>query len=232
MKATQKIVIDEKKCIGCGQCVNACPGGALELVDGKARLTHAFQCDGLGVCIGECPVDAISFEDVEVSETRPEPAARPAAGGCPGSAARSFAEPAAASPDGAPAEDVPSALTHWPLQLKLISPTSPAYAGADVLIAADCTAFSVGAFHGKLLAGRSLIIACPKLDDPTGYVEKLERLLREARPASVTVARMEVPCCAGLVEMVRRARDNAGSDLELREVILGLQGDVKSERTL
>ncbi|MFI4912471.1 MAG: ATP-binding protein [Sedimentisphaeraceae bacterium JB056] len=237
MSKKKVIRIDEDKCVGCGKCVNACHGGALELVDGKAKVTREDYCDGLGACIGECPFGAISFEEVE----RSAPAAAPAApapkkpekksGGCPGSMSMKFdRKPSAAATQGTAGG--PSALNAWPIQLHLVSPTAEQFQGTDVLIAASCSAFSMGNFHPALLEGRGLVIACPKLDMQDGYLEKLTDMFALAKPRSVTVARMEVPCCGGLVRLVEAARTAAGSDLSVNEVIIGLNGELKGIRNL
>jgi ferredoxin len=234
------IHIDEEKCNGCGNCITGCAEGALALIDGKAKLVKERYCDGLGACIGECPTGALWIEEraaeafdeeaveahmAAVQTAHAGAAACPsgvADGGCPGSASRTFApKPVAADSD---STEVPSALTHWPVQLHLISPSAPQYQEADLLIAADCTAFALGAFHSELLNGRALAIACPKLDDRSGYVEKLSALFREARPAGVTAARMEVPCCGGLVQMVLEAREGAGSGIPVRVLVVSADG--------
>ncbi len=233
------IHIDREKCVGCGQCVNACVGGALAMVEGKAKLVREDYCDGLGVCVGECPVGALVVEEREVDSPQPTPHAHlvnptppaPVAGkghgSCPG--LRSFDFKPAQT---AAAAETPSALSHWPVQLHLVNPALPALQGASLLVAATCSAFSCGAFHGKLLAGKALAVACPKLDRTEGYVEKLAAIFRQARPHEVTIARMEVPCCSGLSRMVAEARERAGVETPVREVILTLQGAVKSEREM
>ncbi|MHC4886012.1 MAG: ATP-binding protein, partial [Planctomycetota bacterium] len=214
-----------------------------ELVDGKAKLVGEIYCDGLGACIGDCPVDALTVTQEDVPEYEghaPEKNEAPKAGGCPGTAAKSFGGCPSAASKSFQADTAtnsgskePSALTHWPIQLKLINPAMPVYQGADVLLAADCTAFALGSFHPELLQGRGLIIACPKLDDHAGYVEKLTTLLTEAKPTSVTIARMEVPCCTGLVHLLEQALSNAGDiDTTITEVIVGVQGDLQGERKI
>ena len=253
--ATKKIIlIDEDKCVGCEQCVDACPGGALAMVDGKAKVVRQDFCDGLGVCIGECPVDAITFKEVPIEAT--EEVAEPC--GCPSSAHKTISRetvvpiesPEPTSPCGCPggahktlkqvlptiSDPVPtnapgvnfgstdSELNAWPIQLHLIRPEAPQFQGADVLIAASCSAFSCGSFHPDLLKGKALIIACPKLDRLDGYVEKLTALFQNAKPKSVTVARMEVPCCMGLTKIVGEARAASGADTPVSEIVVGLDG--------
>jgi NAD-dependent dihydropyrimidine dehydrogenase PreA subunit len=249
------IQIDEEKCDGCGKCVIGCAEGALQIVDGKAKLVKDQYCDGLGACIGECPTgaltviqrDAADYDEAAVlaaggnpkrghAPAHPHPPAPAAAphpmphfGGCPGSAARAFA-PAALKP--APeAAARPSMLAHWPIQLHLIHPGAPWFQNADVLLAADCAPFAMAGFHENVLAGKSLIIACPKLDDKSGYAEKLEFLFAKSRPKSVTVVRMEVPCCGGLLQMVLQARDHSGSDCPVRDVVVSVRGEVLGERS-
>jgi ferredoxin len=222
-------------------------------VNGKAKLVSDQYCDGLGACLKECPRGALTVEMREaapydeaaviaaggnpkrahgpVHATVPPAAAQPHPhfGGCPGSAARAFAT---AALEAAPAHaQRPSMLTHWPIQLHLIHPGAPWFQNADVLMAADCAPFAMAGFHENALAGKSLIIACPKLDDKGGYLEKLEFLFGRSRPKSVTVVRMEVPCCGGLLQMVLQARQRAGSDCPVRDVVVGLQGEVLARRT-
>jgi len=260
------IRIDENLCNGCGNCVTGCHEGALEIIDGKARLVRESFCDGLGACLGTCPTGALVIERREADEfdeaavavamagavAEKKPAGTPAlpAGGCPGSAARNFApQPApvhggggcpgsmqrqfakAAAPE-ATTNAVPSQLAQWPIQLHLIHPLAPQFQGGHLLVAADCTAFAFGAFHPEFLKGKALAIACPKLDDDQGYLEKLTALFAEAQPASVTVARMEVPCCGGLVRLVVEARDRAESPLKIEEVIIGVEGNIVGHRML
>lgn len=248
------IRIDEAKCNGCGNCITGCAEGALVLVNGKARLVRESFCDGLGACIGDCPTGALTIEQREADAfdeaavlAAAGDAMAPAAagagasavahtaagcpsgghsGGCPGTMSRTF-EPRPAAPAGAaPA----SALGHWPVQLHLVSPFAPQYQEADLLIAADCAAFACGAFHTGLLPGKALAIACPKLDELSGYVEKLRDLFTHARPPRVTVARMEVPCCGGLLRLVLEARAQAGSRIPVEEVVVGVSGDILSRR--
>ena len=227
----KKIHIDPEKCTGCGQCVNACPSGALALVDGKARLVNEHHCDQLGVCIGECPFGAIRFE-TETADS--DPPAMECGGGCPGHQNvvfmdnRKKARPANRMEPRATATPQ-SALEAWPIQLHLIHPGAPQFQGRDVLIAASCTAFSTGAFHTHLLSGKALIIACPKLDDRGGYLEKLTALFRDASPSSVTIARMGVPCCQGLTELVLEARRRSGSSLPVKEIVVSIDGEFLGE---
>ena len=255
------IRIDENLCNGCGNCVTGCHEGALEIIDGKARLVRESFCDGLGACIGHCPTGALTIEKREadafdedaviaaVTSAAMAPAsapARPAAhgGGCPGSMSRSFG-PVHAHGGGCPgsmprqmrpaqeqvsADPAPSELTHWPVQLHLAHPLAPQFQGAHLLVAADCTAFAFGAFHAELLKGRALVIACPKLDDDRGYMEKMIDFFTEAKVASVTVARMEVPCCGGLVRLVVEARDRAESPLQVEEIVVGVEGGIVGRR--
>jgi len=244
----QIITIDAERCNGCGQCVDACAEGAIQLVDGKARLVRDDYCDGLGACLGECPQGAITMTEREAAPFDPAavaarlghagpPSPAPAAphggtrpGGCPGMAMFDFGQSSpmpAAMPSGGAA--APSALRQWPIQLHLVPPTAPYWQGADLLLAADCTAFALGGFHGELLQGRRLIIACPKLDDTAGYVEKLAAILAENDIRSLTVARMEVPCCGGLVRIARQAIAASGRDLPCDVVTIGLQGDLRRE---
>jgi len=246
----RKIVeIDEAKCDGCGECIPSCAEGAIELVGGKARLAADALCDGLGACLGECPRGAIrvtereaaSFDELAV-ELRRAAAKRPAAavplrrpllsvvqgggapggGGCPGSASRAFGRAAPRAPGREPT--APSALSHWPVQLALVQVRAPWLAGADLLVAADCVPFAYADFHRDFLAGRRVVVGCPKLDDVRGYVEKLSLLFREARPASVAVVKMEVPCCGGIAAAVREALRLSGGSIPYSEFTIGVEG--------
>ncbi len=245
MAVRELIRIDEEKCDGCGLCVPACAEGAIAIVDGKARLVSEVYCDGMGACLGHCPQGAITVEQVEAAafdeaavtrhlasqrraETPAQPPAQPPSPSCPGSRPAAFE-----AREGAPGPAVPSALRHWPVQLHLLSPAAPFFRGAHVLLAADCVAFAFGGFHGDLLAGRSLAIACPKLDSgQESYLAKLVAMIEEAEIASLTVAVMEVPCCSGLVRLARTALERASRQCPLRVVVVGIRGDVLADSGL
>lgn len=219
--------IDEAKCDGCGLCVGACAEGAIALVDGKARLVSESHCDGLGACLGHCPQGAITVERVEAAPFAEAAAAKPAGGfsTCPGSRSVSFAAPA--PPQGQDAAGRPSALRHWPVQLHLVAPAAPYFRGADVLLAADCVAYAVGDFHRNHLAGRTLAIACPKLDTRQEiYLEKLVAMIDEAEIASLTVMVMEVPCCGGLLRLAQLASARAVRQVAIRTLVVGIRGDI------
>ncbi len=227
----RKIVeIDRDLCNGCGLCTTACAEGALAL-DGenKAVLLRDLYCDGMGVCLNVCPTGALTIVDRE-SEAYNSDAAREHVSRTrgPEAAAAVHQGPGAGSAPNASsgAQSAPSELTQWPIQLHLISPQAPYFENADLLIAADCTAFTRGSFHADLMRGRKLVIACPKLDDTGPYVDKLAELLRASKPKSVTVALMTVPCCAGLQRMVQSAVELAGNDLPVHTAIIGLDGDI------
>ena len=236
------IRIDRDKCNGCGKCVSACVEGAIELVDGKAELVSEVYCDGLGACIGECPTGALVIEEREAAafdegavqkrmaamqQDGCRGAAVSSGGGCPGAAVRSMARGAAAgnTTDGS----APSSLSQWPVQLMLVPPTAPFLRGADILITADCVPFAVGDFHDRYLAGRAVLVGCPKLDNIVYYEEKIGEILKTAAPRSVTVLRMEVPCCGGLAAATARAVRASGADVRLEVHTVGIDGTISRE---
>lgn len=298
------IHIDEEKCNGCGECIPNCHEGALQLIDGKARLISDLMCDGLGACIGHCPEGAITmekreaepydeiivmkemvtkgknvviahlkhlkehdekgylkqgvqfltenkhllnFDPMEVLKavhnsipvehhhvTEPnlhvqEMSEHSHGGGCPGSRAFAFqkpGEPAVGNEQG----DVKSQLTHWPVQMHLINPSASYFRGTDFLLAADCVAFSLGNFHGKYLKGKTLGVACPKLDTHMEvYVEKLQALIEQAEINTLTVMIMEVPCCGGLLQLVKTAVDRTTRKIPVKSIMVGTQGEILKE---
>ncbi|MBN1514239.1 MAG: 4Fe-4S binding protein [Phycisphaerae bacterium] len=234
--------IDEDLCDGCGLCVPSCAEGAIRVINGKARLVSDRMCDGMGACLGHCPKGAIRIERREADAFDESAVAAPAghataaapapAGGCPSARFVRLGAVAETGCDGTPVgeSDAPSMLRQWPVQLRLLPASAPVLRGAHLLLAADCAAFAMGGFHGRLLKGRVLAIACPKLDDLTGYVEKLTEMLRLNRPASVTVARMEVPCCGGLLMMALEARRRSGVDVPVHDLVISTRGDVLGSR--
>ena len=219
----RKIIrIDEEKCNGCGACARACHEGAIAMVDGKARLMREDYCDGLGDCLPACPTNAISFEVREAAAydeaaVRAAKAAAPHA--CPGSRPAAFAR--AARP--ASAGNVPSQLSQWPVQIKLAPVNAPWFSGADLLIAADCTAFAYGNFHADFIRGRVTLVGCPKLD-AVDYAEKLAQIFSANDIRSILVARMEVPCCGGLESAVRRALEMCGKNIPLSVSVISTDG--------
>jgi Pyruvate/2-oxoacid:ferredoxin oxidoreductase delta subunit len=233
MAKRQIIKIDQEKCDGCGLCVPSCAEGAIVIVDGKAQILADKYCDGLGACLGECPVGALIIEEREADEFvgpapgapgehgHPEPHAAPApeAFACPGSAMRQFAP--AATPEAGT-----SALGHWPVKLRLVAPKAPFLKEAELLVAADCGPFAAGDFHAKYLAGKAVVCGCPKFDDLDESVAKLTAILKENDIKGVTIVNMEVPCCQGLIEAVRRAFEASGKRLPVSICTLGPQGQV------
>lgn len=202
--AKRKIIkIDESKCTGCGDCVPNCAEGALQIVNGKARLVSEVFCDGLGACLGHCPEDAITIEEREAKTFD--------ASSCPGSKVMDFKGT--------------SELRQWPVQLKLVPPFAPYLKNADLLIAADCVPFAYANFHLELLKGKVILIGCPKLDDSEFYVEKITQVLKENNIKSITCAHMEVPCCFGFVSVIKQAISASGKDIPFKEITIGIKGE-------
>jgi Pyruvate/2-oxoacid:ferredoxin oxidoreductase delta subunit len=228
----RKIVqIDQEKCNGCGLCIPNCADGALKIINGKARLVSDKYCDGLGACLSHCPQDAIRIirreaEDFDVNIvgskhglSMPEKTNQQQA--CPGLQVRRKLE-TRPSAGAVPAD---SQLDQWPIQLQLVPVTAPFFKDADILIAASCVPFSFGGFHNTLLAGRSLIIACPKLDNTESYLEKLTGIFKQNDIKSVTVAMMEVPCCQGLLRLVRQALKESGKRMSITVETITVKGE-------
>lgn len=245
----RKIIrIDEEKCDGCALCVSACHEGAIRIVDEKARLVSEVYCDGLGDCLGECPQGAITIEEREaepfdeeavkrhLAQQADKPSAQPAEApapvdpprGCPGMLSRMLQQP---RPDNAQegesnTSDMPSQLANWPVQINLVPVTAPYFDGARLLIAADCVPFALADFHQRFLAGRILLIGCPKLDNAEHYREKIAEILQRNAVQSVEILHMEVPCCFGLVRLVQLAFEDAGMGVPLTITKIGLRGEI------
>ena len=233
--------IDEENCNGCGACVISCAEGALQIIDGKARLISETYCDGLGACLGKCPQDAITVEErvaehfdeaAEEARTQVEKAAEekpPFA--CPSASIKQFARKGGTVAPPAPVDENvgESRLTHWPVQLALVPPTAPFLKVADLVLTADCVPFAYAGFHRDFLGGNTaLLVACPKLDDFAAHQKKLTEILRQAGIKSLTVVHMEVPCCSGLVHMAKQAILASGNVVPFREITIGVQGDRKA----
>ena len=279
--AKRKIIeIDEDLCNGCGECITACAEGALQLVNGKARLVKENFCDGFGDCIGDCPTGALKIVERDVPDYDPAatrehlartagdeavrrfddaaarhaaahgaPTARPAPapgafaaamghGGCPGSRMRTFADapkPAATATSGGglPAQVNPSELRQWPIQIHLVQPGAPFFQGRELVVMNTCGPLASADVHWRFLRGRAVVVGCPKLDRTDPYVPKLAGILSDASIPKVIVVRMEVPCCGGLSAIVAQAAAQSGrTDLEVEEVVLGLDGAVMGSRRL
>ena len=226
------IKIDEEKCNGCGACVSACHEGAIGLVDGKAKLMRDDYCDGLGDCLPSCPTGAISFEQREaadynekaVMENRLKKHGIANHGGCPGSKLSRIMHGHGSHTD----IKAESRLSQWPVQIKLVPVNAPYFDGADLLIAADCTAFAYGNFHNDFIKDKITLIGCPKLDS-VDYSEKLTAILAVNDIKSVTVVRMEVPCCGGIQTAVQKALDASGKNVPLNVTVISTDDKIKNK---
>lgn len=223
------IKIDEEKCNGCGACARACHEGAIEMINGKAKLAREDYCDGLGDCLPACPTGAITFEEREapayneaaVLASKQKNAPLPC--GCPGSASKAIKREAQVCPTvNTPAE---SQLRQWPVQIKLVPVNAPYFDGADLLVAADCTAYAYGNFHNEFIRNRITLIGCPKLDEGD-YSEKLTAIITNNNIKSVTVVRMEVPCCGGIEFAVKKALQTSGKFIPWRVVTISADGKI------
>ncbi len=234
------ISIDENKCNGCGLCIGGCHEGAIELVKGKAKLISDEYCDGLGDCLPQCPTDAIKIIErdaadydlkaVEIKKSQIDKKDNLPCG-CPGTMEKSIKRNVDVKISQAPTKikvEVPGAidsqLNQWPVQLKLVNSKAGFLKGADILIAADCTAYAYGNFHKEFIKGRVTLIGCPKLDDNEYYREKISEILKNNDIKSITVVRMEVPCCAGIVNSVKQAMRQAEIIVPYKEVTIGING--------
>ena len=225
------IRIDGERCNGCGACARACHEGAIEMIKGKAVLTREDYCDGLGDCLPACPTNAISFEEREapaydeeaVSRAKQQRQGVKLPCGCPGTSSRTIRRDA--SVRAARQSSSPSRLSQWPVQIKLVPVNAPYFEDAELLIAADCTAFACGGFHNELMRGRITLIGCPKLDEGD-YSVKLTAILRSNPIRSITVARMEVPCCGGLENAVKRALLASGKSIPLQVFTVTTDGRI------
>ena len=245
MQTRRKIIeIDEELCDGCGQCVIACAEGALQVIDGKARVISDNLCDGIGACIGDCPQGALKIVEREAEEFDPEaveehlsqletkagPDESASACGCPSTQIQSFAAVETGgkkAPAGNAAAE--SRLSHWPVQIRLVPADAPFLKGADLLVLADCVAVAYPALHKELLEGRAVMMGCPKFDDVDSYAAKFADVIRQAGLNSITVVTMEVPCCSSLPGIVKKGMSEAGRVLPYREMVISQRGEVLSD---
>jgi len=247
MKVVRKIIeIDEDLCDGCGNCVPSCAEGALEIIDGKAKVIADIYCDGLGACLGECPTGALSiverkaadFDEKAVEEhlakqKKTEPQEIPfVSGGCPSARLQSF-QPAASVSAAAPlsesaaaGEEFESALSHWPVQIMLVPPSAPFLKGADLLVLADCVPVAFPTIHRDFLKGKAVMMGCPKLDNAQFYIEKFAQICKQSGIKSITSVVMEVPCCSGLPMIVKKGMELAGVEIPMEEVVISTRGKI------
>jgi ferredoxin len=231
------IEIDEALCNGCGQCVTGCAEGALQIIGGKAKVVSETFCDGLGACIGECPTGALRIIEREAAPFDEKAVERHLVAqkltvlpcGCPSTQVRIFEAPAACEAANKPAQfetgrEEESALTHWPIQIRLIPARAPFLKNADLLVIADCTAVALPALHRDLLKGKVVMMGCPKFDDVQEYAEKFADIFKVADIRSVTTVVMEVPCCSGLPVIVRKGMEAAGRNVPMQHIVVSTRG--------
>ena len=245
MKVTRKIIeIDEERCDGCGNCVLSCAEGALKIIDGKAKVISDNLCDGLGACLGECPQDALKIIEREAEDfdeeavehhlkkQKDQEEKRGMPCGCPSTQIQSFAPAADWQGANIPTqlEKSKSALRHWPVQIRLIPPTAPFLKGADLLVVADCVPVAFPSLHRDYLAGKTVMVGCPKFDDAQEYIDKFTEIFKRARIKSVTTMVMEVPCCSGLPTIVQKGMVAAGVKVPSSQVTINTRGEVLEER--
>ena len=222
------IKIDEEKCNGCGLCAKACHEGAIEMVDGKAKLTREDYCDGLGDCLPACPTGAITFEEREApaydhaAVLAAKGQKTPLPCGCPGTNVKAIRREPQTAQSVSPAV---SQLSQWPVQIKLVPVNAPYFENANLLIAADCTAYAYASFHKDFIQGRITLVGCPKLDQ-VHYAEKLTAIFQQNPIRSITVVRMEVPCCGGLEYAVRQAITTSQKKIPLQVVTISTEGNI------
>jgi len=246
MKVTRKIIeIDEELCNGCGNCVIACAEGAIQIIDGKAKVIADKYCDGLGACIGDCPEDALKiiertaddFDEEAVEELlkkqkAAKKVAEPVGCGCPSTALKTFPTMGKAEPCGCTnhakvaTSGGPSSLGHWPVQIRLVPPGAPFLKDADLLIAADCVPVAYPTFHADFLSGKAVMIGCPKFDDADEYVEKLSQVFKVSGIKSITSVIMEVPCCSAMPIIVKKALEKSGVQIPFEEVVVSARGEI------
>ncbi|HOS96071.1 MAG TPA: 4Fe-4S binding protein [Deltaproteobacteria bacterium] len=247
MGQSRKIIeIDEERCNGCGQCILACAEGALKLVHGKAKLVGDILCDGLGACIGDCPTGALrivereaeAFDEEAVKRHLAPPKTSTAGSGpatlpcgCPSTLSMTF-EQNPGHQAACPGIEEPSMLGHWPVKLQLLSPSSPFLKGSDMLLLADCCAVASPDLHRRFLNGKTVAIACPKLDDVNRHIARLGEILAQSTPRTLAVVHMEVPCCTGLVHAAVKAVQASKVDIPLRHVIISRRGEILAEEEI
>jgi ferredoxin len=242
MKIKRKIIeIDDELCNGCGQCVPSCAEGALEILDGKARLAAEKYCDGLGACLGECPTGALQviereaedFDEAAVEEylkekeNHQEVSQPHMAHGCPSAGIQNFLPNAKEKAGPTAAEGtVASSLAHWPVQIHLVPPTAPFLKGADLLVVSDCVPVAYPNLHGDFLPGKVILVGCPKFDDVKAYIQKFADIFKTADIKNITTLSMEVPCCSGLPAIVRKGLEAAGKRIPREELVISLRGEI------
>jgi Fe-S-cluster-containing hydrogenase component 2 len=249
MNVVRKIIeIDEGLCNGCGQCVPACAEGAIQLIDGKARLVADKYCDGLGACLGECPTGALTIierEGEEFDEKAVEGhikakghdekrAEVTLACGCPSTQVQTFGSPPSGQEDNelGAHKSMASALSHWPVQIRLVPPTAPFLKGAHLLVAADCTPVAYPHFHRDFLQGKVVMVGCPKFDNNQEYIQRFADIFKTADIKGITVVVMEVPCCQGLPVIIKRGMELAGKEIPLDQVIISTRGEILERERL
>ncbi|MCL2458911.1 MAG: 4Fe-4S ferredoxin [Desulfobulbus sp.] len=244
MKLLRKIIkIDEELCDGCGLCVPDCAEGSLQIVEGKARLVADKLCDGLGACLGSCPTGALTIVEREAEEFneaavheflagQKSKAPAPAhlhGSGCPSARLQTFQASSPCEVANRPAAQSDSALSHWPVQIRLIPPTAPFLDNCDLLVAADCTAVAHAGFQKDFLAGRVVMMGCPKFDDQQLYVDRFIEIFRTRKLRSLTILIMEVPCCHSMLQIIRSAWNQTKPDCPIRHVVVSTRGEIKEE---